>query len=292
MDFDLNYLKANLIFTQKSLKNMDKKSQEYRAIRDILYDEIVRKVRIALEKDEKAQEVIEKIKANNKTYFDEYTHPAFQSPCDGEDEIGTSFDGLEYDDYVAHTRGFDRTMAKLLAKKELIMEEPVSKWFFMRKKSEKVQREKLIAVRKEMDNAWERRKYWSKVAKEEELFNKLWVKDGEIVNINEEYEIQLKQLSVPYFHKFAAECLRNNPNLVQYKVDEVSEYAEEGWCPIQNVYHKSTAYKDVLGMIQEIIKEEQIAFVEEVYNADVIQKAEEATKNASKAPKEDTLEID
>ncbi len=304
MDFDFDFLKTNLIFMQKGLKNMDPKSHEYQVITGIFSNEIIEKVRIALKNDKKAKEIILKIIGNNSTYFDKYTNLAFQDFCRDDDDFGPrrkptldDDDGLRYSsslytEYLEYTRNYDKTMAKLKAKVESIKQEPVDTRFFKRKKSELAKMEKLKKADQDIHEARAKHKVWMEVAKEEEEFNKLWVKDGEIVNINEECEIQLKQLSVPYFHKFVAECLRNNPELVRYRFDGMPKNLIENWCPINNAYRKSTVYKDVPDMIQEIIKEEQIAFIDEVHNANATQKAEEATKNASKAPKEDTLEID
>lgn len=309
MDFDLDFLKTNLIFMQKSLKNMDKNSHEYRAITNIIKDEIIDKTREALQKDKKAQEAIEKIKENNKTYFDKYTYPDFQEYyCDEDDigprgnsalydyEIDMRYSSSLYDDYCAYIYDFDKIITKLESKKELIQKEPVKKLFFVRKKAELAKMEKMKEVDQEIESAYNKRAHWLKVKKQEELFNKHWFKDGEFVNINEEYEMKLKKLGKLYFHKVVAKCLRNNPELVFCKVDKLPIDSNKSWCPVQNAYDQTTAYKDMPDMIKEIIKDEQMALINKAYSASATSKTSQntkvTTKKTSKASKEKTLEID
>lgn len=299
LDFDL--IKTNLILLQKSMKVMDKESKEYRVINDLVRNEIIGKVRDALLKDAHAQEIIATIKANNSTYFDEYRHPAFLYE-DGDDDVGYSkvYNHSTYREYLAYTRDYDDTMARLEARAESIRQEPVKKWLFVRKKSKLAKMKKLEEVEEKIKDAPRRHNRWMKVAEQEELFNKLWFKDGKFVNINEEYEIELKELSKQYFHKFAAECLQKNPELMQYRVDGLREYYKESWCPVDNAYLKSTAYDDMFDIIRTIIEEEQIAFIEEARKAseaskttkkakEKAPKAKETTKKASKESKEATL---
>lgn len=205
-------MKKNLRFMYDGYGD-DREHEEYREITMYVEDEVQRKLKEVLSKDKEAVELNEKMKENNKTYFDKNNESLFQSDYGftddwGEDYPDYSFNQSKYDSYLKYVHNFPEILDKLNQEKAKLE----SGFHFNKKK-------KLADIAYRIEEAHKIREACLKVYEREKLFKETWYKDGKFVDLNAEYKEKLNEIKNRYVKQLAEECIDRHPELMMYEFE-------------------------------------------------------------------------